>query len=243
MAAIIDAAPLMAEPTLPHRTRREIAIDAVISTRERIGPSSNPSNSSWILPVSPARPRGGRAANASAGSDRRNGPPRAGTHRAWARSIGSAAPTVAAPSAGEISRATRPSWATDAATRNSTSSAGRLTAAARLARTSAIRAFSASGESSSMLSGCHDRRILMRGSWVSMAKYGPSAASSASSPDSGAGGRAGLARPVTRGWMQVCRAAPRSPHRGPAGARPSGRRSARSPTTTGAGRRQSTAGN
>ena len=85
--AIIDAAPLMAEATLPHRTRREIAIDAVISTRERIGPRINLSSGPGGLPVSAAVAWSGGPGNAVCGSDRRNGPPRAGTHRVWAASI------------------------------------------------------------------------------------------------------------------------------------------------------------
>ena len=114
-AAIMVAAPLTAEATLPHSTRGETAIASTARTIWVMGPASSA--------VGRGRTRLRRLPPSSA-RDSRNGPPRAGTQRACATSTGSARPAAAAPRAGDSSRAHSPSCAIEAATRNSTAAAG-----------------------------------------------------------------------------------------------------------------------
>lgn len=223
----ITAAPLTAELTLPHSSLLETPMDAVSSTRERIGPSSSGTNGARVSPVALGLPSPESALNAVSGSDRRNGPPRPGTHRAPMVSIGSGYPSTAEPRAGAISRAHRPSWASDAATRNSMDAGGRPAAAARLDLTSSILRASASLELVSVLSARHGSRGRVPESWVSRAKNGPSAASPARSSSAEEGAQAGRVRGVTLRLAQAYGAVPRWPGRGPAAGRPSGRRPAR----------------
>ncbi len=97
--------------------------------------------------------------------------PSPGTQRAWLASKPSPRRArTARPNAGAISRADRPSWATDAATRSSTWSGARPPARASAACTWRARARSASGEPISSASGRHGAASGSPGSWVSIAK-------------------------------------------------------------------------
>jgi hypothetical protein len=82
----------------------------------------------------------------------------------------SAQPAAAAPRTGDSSRAHSPNWATEAATRNSTPSAGHPAAAASRARTSPIQAVSASGALISSPSGRQGGRGAEPGGWTSTSK-------------------------------------------------------------------------
>ena len=152
--AIMKAAALTADATLPCRTLGDTDRAAVTRVRVRIGPLSTLWRSA--LANWPAAGRSPDPARSVPGSDSGSGPPRTGCQHTSAGSMRGTFPRkTAVPRAGEISRAATPRWVADAATRNSTASGGRP--AANAARTSAIRCCRSSGESSRVLSGRHGR--------------------------------------------------------------------------------------
>lgn len=168
------AAPFSAEATFPHAT---IGDSAYVCDRVLSIVGTGPSTAARTIDrvSSPAVGAGWAFLSALVPSftsmDCGNAPPISGCHLSTAKSSSSTRrDTTARPRTGDSSRALRPSWVTEAATRHSMSAAARPAAAASAARTPATRARRTSGSSESWVIGCHARRTAEPATWVSTAK-------------------------------------------------------------------------